>query len=190
MAKKEQLGTARAALIRALEVTEKLLDGFPIPGAKGTIGAVLEIITEAEVRTKMSPRSSSSLSPLQRTATNAELCNKLRAHIEGLHDQLLQPLVGKTEDDIPKDTRAAVEDYTEYIGFVSFGNRCLTNDYRRIRCGLQQLRRPQLAEYGRFRRWIHSKEIEGDIRMVMDLIRLDTEAHMVSFARDRKRNLC
>ena len=64
MTKKEQLGTARAALIRALEMTEKLLDGFPIPGAKGTIGAVLEIITEAEVRTKMSPRSLSSLSPL------------------------------------------------------------------------------------------------------------------------------
>ena len=49
MPKKELLDTAKAALIRALEVTEKLLDGFPIPGAKGTIGAVLDIIKEAEV---------------------------------------------------------------------------------------------------------------------------------------------
>ena len=52
MAKEERLRTAKAALIRALEITEKLLDGFPIPGAKGTIGAVLQIINEAEVCTK------------------------------------------------------------------------------------------------------------------------------------------
>jgi hypothetical protein len=53
MAKEEHLRTAKVALIRALEITEKLLDGFPIPGAKGTIGAVLLIINEAEVCTKM-----------------------------------------------------------------------------------------------------------------------------------------
>ena len=53
MAKKEHLRTAKAALIRALEMTETLLDGFPIPGAKGTIGAILQIINEAEVCTKM-----------------------------------------------------------------------------------------------------------------------------------------
>ena len=53
MAKQERLNTAKAALIRALEISEKLLDGFPIPGAKGTIGAVLEIIKEAEVCTKI-----------------------------------------------------------------------------------------------------------------------------------------
>ena len=44
-----------------------------------------------------------------------------------------------------------------------------------------------MDEYGGFRRWIHSKDMEGDIRMVMDLIRLDTEAHMVSLARVRER---
>ena len=49
MANQERLRTARATLTRALELTEKLLDGFLIPGAKGTIGAVLEIIKEAEV---------------------------------------------------------------------------------------------------------------------------------------------
>ena len=52
MAKEERLRTAKAALIRALEITERLLDGFPIPGAKGTIGAVLQIINDAEVCTK------------------------------------------------------------------------------------------------------------------------------------------
>ena len=53
MAKEEHLGTAKAALRRALEITEKLLDGFPIPGAKGTIAAVLQIINEAEVCTEI-----------------------------------------------------------------------------------------------------------------------------------------
>ena len=53
MAKREHLRTAKAALIRSLEITEKLLDGFPIPGAKGTIGAVLHIIDDAEVCTKV-----------------------------------------------------------------------------------------------------------------------------------------
>ena len=56
MAKKEHLRTAKAALIRALEITETLLDGFPIPGAKGTIGAVLQIINDAEVCTKVQIR--------------------------------------------------------------------------------------------------------------------------------------
>ena len=56
MAKKEQLHTAKAALVRALEMTEKLLDGFPIPGAKGTIGAVLQIVNEAEVCAKIQIR--------------------------------------------------------------------------------------------------------------------------------------
>ena len=105
-------------------------------------------------------------------------------HIEGIHNQLLRPLIGKTEDDIPKDTRSAVENYIEYVAMGSFGSRCLIDDYRRIRRGLQRLRRPRMNEYGRFRRWFHSREIEADIRMVIDLIRLDTEAHMVSSRRD------
>ena len=124
MANREQLRTAKATLTRALELTEKLLDGFPIPGAKGTIAAVLEIIKEAEVCAKIQSHFLLSLSSLQRTTANAELCNELRVHILRLHDQLLQPLVGKTEADIPKDTRVAVEDYIEYIGIASFGNRC------------------------------------------------------------------
>ena len=111
----------------------------------------------------------------------------MRVHIENLHNQLLRPLVGKSEDDIPKDTRAAVEDYTQYVATVSFGSRCLIHDYRRIGRGLQRLNRPRMKEYGRFRSWLHSREIEGDIRMVIDLIRLDTEAHMVSFTRDIER---
>ena len=53
MGKKVQLGTAKAALKRALEVTEKILDGFPIPGAKGTIAALLQIVEEAQVCTEI-----------------------------------------------------------------------------------------------------------------------------------------
>ena len=62
-------------------------------------------------------------------------------HIEGIHNQLLRPLVGKTEDDIPKDTRVAVEDYIQYVAMGLFGSRCLIRDYRRIGRGLQRLRR-------------------------------------------------
>ena len=47
-----KLSTAKVSLVHALKVTEKLLDGLPIPAAKGTIGAVLYIITEAEVCTR------------------------------------------------------------------------------------------------------------------------------------------
>ena len=53
MPKKELLDTAKAALRRALEVTEKLLDGIPIPGAKGTIAALLQVIDEAQVCTEI-----------------------------------------------------------------------------------------------------------------------------------------
>ena len=45
----DQLDTAKALLVGALKMAEKLLDGFPVPAAKGTIGAVLHIIAEAEV---------------------------------------------------------------------------------------------------------------------------------------------
>ena len=47
------LDTAKALLVEALEMAERLLSGFPIPGAKGTIGAVLHIIAEAEVCTEV-----------------------------------------------------------------------------------------------------------------------------------------
>ena len=93
-------------------MTEKLLDGFPIPAAKGTIGTVLHIITEAEVCTEVKLCHCNILSPSQRTAANAELCDKLREHIEGLYEQLIRPLVGKNEDDIPHDMRLALEDFT------------------------------------------------------------------------------
>ena len=60
--------------------------------------------------------------------------------------------------------------------------RTLIDGHRRIGRGLQRLRHPRLSEYGRFRRYLLAKEIEGDLRMVMDLIRLDTESHLVRLA--------
>ena len=102
-------------------MAEKLLDGFPVPGAKGTIGAVLHIIAEAEVCTKVYFAILLSLSPSQRTAANAELCDELREHIVGLHKQLIQPLVGKAEEDIPPDTLVALKDFTGYVVLFPLG---------------------------------------------------------------------
>ena len=62
----------------------------------------------------------------------------------------------------------------------SFRGKCLIHDYRQIGLGLQQLKHPEMRKYGGFLRWIHSKEIEGDIRMVMESIRLNTDSFMVS----------
>ena len=120
MPKEELLDTAKAALMRALEVTEKLLDGFPIPGVKGTIGAVLDIIKEAEVWAKIQFHFLLSSSSPQRTITNAELCKELKEHITRLETQL-QPLAAKTKDEIPDQTRAAVEDYVMYVTWVYLG---------------------------------------------------------------------
>lgn len=42
--------TAKTAAITALSLAEKILDGLPVPGAKGTVGAVLLIIQKINVR--------------------------------------------------------------------------------------------------------------------------------------------
>ena len=71
-----------------------------------------------------------------------------------------------------------------------FGSKCLIRDCRRIERGLQQLKHPEMHKYGRLRRWIHSKEMEGDIRKVMEIIQLNTDSFMVSLPRDEKRIGC
>ena len=122
-----------------------------------------------------------SLSPSQRTAANAKLCNELREHILTLHNQLIQPLVGKREEDIPHGTLTALIDFTGYVALiVSFGSGLLINGHRRIGRGLQH---PRLSKYRRVSRALLAKDIEGDLRMVMDLIRLDTESYLVRLAR-------
>ena len=73
---------------------------------------------------------------------------------------------------------------------VSSGNGLCTNGRRRIERGLQRLRHPRLSEYGRFRRFLLAKEIEGDLRMVMELIRLDTDSHLVRLARGEQTTVC
>jgi len=42
--------TAQEVLKTTLKLAEKLLDGIPIPGAKGAIGGLLEVIGGLEVR--------------------------------------------------------------------------------------------------------------------------------------------
>ena len=190
MPKQKRLRRAKAALIRALELTEKLLDGFPIPGAKGTIGTVLEIIKEAEVCAKVQRCFLSSLISLQRMATNTELCYNLRVHLLKLNDGLLRPLVGKTEDDVPKDALTAVEEYIQCVGFVSFGNRYLIDDYRCIGHGIEQLSQPKLDKDGVLSRWIHSKGMEDDIRNLMKNIEQNTRSYIVSLPRNGERFGC
>src|SRR5258706_6708716 len=121
MGRHELLDTAKALLVEALKMAEKLLDGFPIPAAKGTIGAVLHFIAEAEVCTRMKLCYFSTFIASQRTAANAGLCDELREHILGLHNQLIQPLVGKKEDDIPHGTLAALKDFTGYVALFHLG---------------------------------------------------------------------
>ena len=120
-ARDDILDTAKALLVGALKMTEKLLDDFPVPGAKGTFGAVLHIIAEAEVCTGMNICYFRILIAVKRTAANAELCDELREHIVGLHHQLIVPLVGKTEADIPADTLVALEDFTGYVVLFPLG---------------------------------------------------------------------
>jgi hypothetical protein len=45
----------------------------------------------------------------------------MRESILGLQNQLIQPLVGKTKENIPRDTLVAVEDFTEYVGLFPLG---------------------------------------------------------------------
>ena len=47
------LDVAKAQLVESLKTAETLLDGFPIPAAQGTVGAILLIIAEAEVCTEV-----------------------------------------------------------------------------------------------------------------------------------------
>ena len=72
----------------------------------------------------------------------------------------------------------------------SFESKCLIHDYRRIERGLQELRRPEMDEYGRFRRWLYSKDTEGNLRKVMEIIQLNTDSFMVSLPKDGKRIGC
>ena len=129
----------------------------------------------------------SSLSSMQRMVTNTQLCKDLTAHLQSLNDELLQPLVGKSEDDIPKATRAAVEKYVEYLGVVSVGDRCLVDNYRCIIDGLKQLSQPKMDNDGICSRWIHSKDMEDEIRNLMKDIELSTRSYMVSFPKEGER---
>ena len=113
MGEDERLLTAKGSLVHTLKMTQSLLVSFPIPFARETIDAVLHIITEAEVRTKVEHCYFVSLLPSQRTAVNAELCDKLKEHILRLHNQLIQPLVGKKVEEIPDDTLVALGDFTK-----------------------------------------------------------------------------
>ena len=52
---------------------------------------------------------------------NAELCDELREHIVGLHDQLIKPLVDRKEEDIPHGTLDALKDFMGYVVLLPLG---------------------------------------------------------------------
>lgn len=113
--------TAWNSLVQALKVTEKLLDGFPIPGAKGTIGAFLYIIDQVEVCAGVNLCYFVSLSPSQISATNDKLCRELRKRIEELQDQVLQPLAGVGKEQIPPDTLIAFNRFMQCVALFPLG---------------------------------------------------------------------
>ncbi|KAJ7507233.1 WD40-repeat-containing domain protein [Mycena galericulata] len=76
--------TAAEGLKLALNLAEKALDGFPIPGAKGTIGIVLKLIEDAEKATD-----------------NTDTLRQLQAHVKFLSVNALEPLKPLSEDDMP-----------------------------------------------------------------------------------------
>ena len=109
------------SLVQTLKVTEKLLDGFPIPGAKGTIGAFLHIIDQVEVCTGVNLCYFVSLSPSQKSATNDQLCRELRKRIEELQDQVLRPLASKGKEQIPPDTLIAFNRFMQCVALFPLG---------------------------------------------------------------------
>ena len=80
-----------------------------------------------------------------------------------------------------------MEKYVEYVRVVSFGNRCLIDDYRCIGHGLEQLSQPKMDKNGLLSRWIHSKEMEDEMRDLMKHIELNTRSYMVSLPREWER---
>ena len=65
-------------------------------------------------------------------------------------------------------------------GIVSFGNGLLIDGHRRIDDGLQELK--QIKD-GRFLRGLRAQEIQDGLRIMMDLIRLDTQFYLVRLTR-------
>ena len=175
--------TAKALLVEALTMTEKLLDGFPIPAAKGTIGAVLHFIAEAEVCTGVKLRYFSIFIAVtedrreRRTSWQPE-----RAH-RGAPQSTHSASSWQNGGGYISWYASCVERLHGVCGIVPFRNGLLIDGHRHIGRGLERLRHPKLSQYGRFRRYVFAKEIEGDLRMVMDLIRLDTASHLVRLAR-------
>lgn len=53
----------KAALVLALQLAEKGVDGLPIPGVKGCIGGILKIIEQEEVSGHFNFQNSGNITP-------------------------------------------------------------------------------------------------------------------------------
>jgi hypothetical protein len=80
----------------------KALDGLPIPGAKGAIGIVLNLISIAEVRRLFFRNLKlTQCTHLQKASSNPQTLRQLQAHVDFLSTNALEPLRTLSEDDIP-----------------------------------------------------------------------------------------
>ncbi|PPR00447.1 hypothetical protein CVT24_004508 [Panaeolus cyanescens] len=90
--------TALEGLKMTLNLAEKALDGAPIPGVKGTIGAVLKIIEDAE-----------------KVGANTETLLQLQSHVDSLCTVVLKPLSGVPESDVPITLKSAADGFVKEL---------------------------------------------------------------------------
>ena len=90
---------------------EKALDGLPIPGAKGAIGGLLEVIKGVEVSLFIvfSLCDLNRGMALKKANENAEALKGLEAHLTELTGAILVPLKGKKETDVSLELRERIE---------------------------------------------------------------------------------
>lgn len=98
-------------VVAALSATEKVLDGLPIPAAKGCISLVLKVIEATDVSVLRSRASSKSSQPLfselmQVAADNEDVLKELQARYEDLTDFLRSLVTTDIPVTVRKDAKA------------------------------------------------------------------------------------
>ncbi|KAI0064287.1 WD40 repeat-like protein [Artomyces pyxidatus] len=84
--------TAKAALTGTLTIAANVLDGLPVPGAKGSINAVLSVIAG-----------------IDRTSSNVESLQKLESHVKLIFDVVLEPISKMEPSSVPSGLKADTE---------------------------------------------------------------------------------
>lgn len=102
--------TAKAGLKLALELTEKALDGLPIPGVKGSLGGLLTIIKAVEVGIFHSRVIViSDVSGTQTSQANAKTLETLTKYLNELVIDIIRPMLGLEEAELSYTMKADIE---------------------------------------------------------------------------------